>query len=143
MFRSLNASSKVLLQHLKLSCRNENANASNLLHSFRSSKWHLQTFIARAITTTPLPEFESHGFSSHDDLYRMSIDQPDHFWGTLARSRLSWIKDFGMVKDCDLRRGHIRWFLDGKINVSGEKYSMSEKIILNLYQTTIFSFVHI
>lgn len=72
------------------------------------------------LTTTPFPEFHSEGIKTHDDLYKLSIEDPDYFWGTLARSRLQWNEDFGLVKDCDLKKGHIRWFLDGKINASGK-----------------------
>ena len=71
------------------------------------------------VSTTPFPEFDSR-FKTHDELYQYSLDQPDSFWGTLARSRLDWFEDFGQVKDCDMKKGHIRWFLDGKINVSGD-----------------------
>ncbi|KAL4237994.1 Acetyl-coenzyme A synthetase 2-like [Mactra antiquata] len=70
------------------------------------------------ITTTEFPEFARDGLKSHEDLYRMSLEKPDYFWGTLARSRLSWFEDFGVVKDCDMSKGHIKWFLDGKINAS-------------------------
>ena len=73
-------------------------------------------------STTPFPEFDT--FTSHDELYKFSLDSPDFFWGTLARSRINWYRDFGSVKDCDLTRGHVRWFLDGQLNVSGNYHSV-------------------
>jgi len=72
-----------------------------------------------SFTTTPLPEFDSDGLKSHEELYKLSLDKPDYFWGTLARSRLQWLQDFTMVHDCDMNTGRIRWFQDGKINASG------------------------
>lgn len=75
--------------------------------------------VTSSITTTPFPEFDNDGLKSHNDLYRLSIEDPDYFWGTLARSRLQWYEDFGLVKDCNMAKGHIRWFLDGKINAAG------------------------
>ena len=72
------------------------------------------------ISTTPVPEFESGSIKTHDDLYKLSLEKPDLFWGKLARSRLNWFKDFSLVRDCDLSKGYIRWFLDGKINASGK-----------------------
>ncbi|XP_069394196.1 acetyl-coenzyme A synthetase 2-like, mitochondrial isoform X1 [Paralichthys olivaceus] len=54
---------------------------------------------------------------SHPDLYRLSITDPDQFWGAAA-DRLRWMEPFHRVQDCDLSRGRIRWFLGGKINVS-------------------------
>lgn len=46
--------------------------------------------------------------------------QTDVFWGTLARSRLRWIRDFERVSECDMTTGQFRWFINGQINVSGK-----------------------
>ncbi|OWF53758.1 Acetyl-coenzyme A synthetase 2-like, mitochondrial [Mizuhopecten yessoensis] len=73
----------------------------------------------RGITTTPFPEFQGDSrFKSHADLHNASLQNPDHFWGTLAKSRLQWFQTFNQVKDCDINKGHIRWFMDGKLNAS-------------------------
>ncbi|TDH01674.1 hypothetical protein EPR50_G00182660 [Perca flavescens] len=55
---------------------------------------------------------------SHRDLYRLSITDPDRFWGSAATDRLRWVEPFHRVRDCDLRTGKIGWFLGGKLNVS-------------------------
>ncbi len=60
--------------------------------------------------------FESPRYGS---MYRQSVADPGKFWGGLARSMLTWIKDFEQVMDCDMEAGKIRWFLGGKLNVSG------------------------
>ncbi|KAM4599467.1 acetyl-coenzyme A synthetase 2-like, mitochondrial [Fundulus diaphanus] len=52
------------------------------------------------------------------DLYRLSVTDPDRFWASAAADRLRWIEPFQRVQDCDLDRGRIRWFLGGKLNVS-------------------------
>jgi len=51
-------------------------------------------------------------------VHKLSIDRPDHFWGTLANSRLSWDVPFTQVSDCDLAAGKIEWFLGGMLNAS-------------------------
>lgn len=56
---------------------------------------------------------------SHRDLYRLSVTDPDRFWGSAAADRLRWMKPFNRVRDCELRSGKISWFLGGKLNVSG------------------------
>ncbi|XP_037554148.1 acetyl-coenzyme A synthetase 2-like, mitochondrial [Nematolebias whitei] len=56
----------------------------------------------------------------HQDLYRLSVTDPDRFWGSAAADRLHWVEPFQQVQDCDLSRGRINWFLGGKLNVSGE-----------------------
>ena len=96
---------------------------ANLLHCSKQRGLQSNRLLTTAInhaTTTPVPEFENESIQTHEDLYELSLNKPDIFWGTLARSRLDWFKEFGMVRDCDLGKGHIRWFLDGKINVSGK-----------------------
>lgn len=56
----------------------------------------------------------------HRDLYRLSVTEPDRFWGAAAADRLRWMEPFQRVRDCELSTGKIRWFLGGKLNVSGE-----------------------
>uniref|UniRef100_A0A3Q3GU41 Propionate--CoA ligase n=1 Tax=Labrus bergylta TaxID=56723 RepID=A0A3Q3GU41_9LABR len=55
---------------------------------------------------------------SHGDLYRLSVTDPDHFWGSAAADRLRWVEPFHRVRDCELSSGKISWFLGGKLNVS-------------------------
>ncbi|XP_067681216.1 acetyl-coenzyme A synthetase 2-like, mitochondrial [Haliotis asinina] len=78
-----------------------------------------QRGITTSTTTTPFPEFEGvPNIKTHDDLYRFSLENPDVFWGKLARSRLKWFHDFHKVKDCDMAEGKIQWFDGGKLNAS-------------------------
>eukprot|EP00092_Neocalanus_flemingeri_P027906 GFUD01030297.1.p1 GENE.GFUD01030297.1~~GFUD01030297.1.p1 ORF type:complete len:671 (+),score=211.01 GFUD01030297.1:164-2176(+) len=72
------------------------------------------------ISTTEMPEVQAMcpQIGSHEELYKFSIEQPDKFWSTLARSRLSWEEDFHTGMDCDFRQGKFGWFLGGKLNVS-------------------------
>ena len=74
-----------------------------------------------SILSSPIPEFDGRpGINSYQDMYKFSLEHPETFWGTLARSRLEWIKDFDTVQDCNFEEGKISWFLDGKINVAGK-----------------------
>lgn len=80
------------------------------------------------ITTTSFPEFEGlTEIRSHQDLHSLSLNSPELFWGKLARSRLHWFKDFDKVKDCDLKEGKIKWFVNGSLNVSGRQYIVMDK----------------
>ena len=50
--------------------------------------------------------------------YKESISNPDRFWAKKAES-LTWIKNFTKVKECEFSNDvKIKWFLDGKLNVS-------------------------
>ncbi|TKS65126.1 Acetyl-coenzyme A synthetase 2-like, mitochondrial [Collichthys lucidus] len=55
---------------------------------------------------------------SHRDLYRLSVTDPDRFWGSAAADRLRWVEPFHRVRDCELSSGKISWFVGGKLNVS-------------------------
>ena len=67
---------------------------------------------------------------NHAALYEESLKNPEQFWGDLARRRLRWIKEFDQVMDCDITKGHFKWFLGGVLNVSGEEISRCEFCIL-------------
>ncbi|XP_072265535.1 acetyl-coenzyme A synthetase 2-like, mitochondrial [Pyxicephalus adspersus] len=56
--------------------------------------------------------------NSYQDLLQFSLEDPETFWGVLARERLTWVKPHQIVKDCDFSQGRVRWFLGGQLNVS-------------------------
>lgn len=60
------------------------------------------------------------GVSDRASLHEYSVSNSESFWGAVARQRLSWIRPFHSVQNCDLSRGEIKWFEGGKLNVSGE-----------------------
>ncbi|KAK5903584.1 hypothetical protein CgunFtcFv8_007353 [Champsocephalus gunnari] len=64
---------------------------------------------------------EAVGFEGVKDcssLQEFSVSNSASFWAAAARHRLSWIKPFHMVQDCDLSLGRIKWFEGGQLNVS-------------------------
>ncbi|MDT8398289.1 MAG: acetate--CoA ligase [Pseudomonadales bacterium] len=70
----------------------------------------------------PVPETLKH--STHLDkasylaMYQESIASPDTFWARQATDFLSWLSPFDEVRQCHMARGEVRWFLNGKLNVS-------------------------
>ncbi|XP_053738074.1 acetyl-coenzyme A synthetase 2-like, mitochondrial isoform X1 [Synchiropus splendidus] len=64
---------------------------------------------------------EAAGFQGVRDraaLHDFSVSNTDAFWAAVARQRLSWIRPFDKVQDCDLNRGKVKWFDGGQLNVS-------------------------
>ncbi|KAG7462585.1 hypothetical protein MATL_G00186330 [Megalops atlanticus] len=55
---------------------------------------------------------------SYRELYELSVEDPDTFWGSVANERLLWSRPFDQVKNCDITQGRINWFLGGQLNVS-------------------------
>ena len=53
-----------------------------------------------------------------EELYKESINNPDHFWDQQARNYLSWDKEWDVVKETDLAKGDINWFKGAKLNAS-------------------------
>ena len=74
----------------------------------------------------------------HSALYRESLEEPERFWGDLARSRLRWMEDFTQTMDCDMSGDRLKWFLGGKINVSGEE-SGGEHVVMAMVLLCVFS----
>ncbi|XP_041921163.1 acetyl-coenzyme A synthetase 2-like, mitochondrial isoform X1 [Alosa sapidissima] len=55
---------------------------------------------------------------TYTELYELSVENSERFWGSIAKERLTWIRPFDQVKDCDISKGRINWFLGGQLNVS-------------------------
>ena len=53
----------------------------------------------------------------YEKIYHDSVSNPDEFWGNIA-DRLNWYKKWDSVSDVDYKKADIKWFLDGKLNVS-------------------------
>ena len=52
----------------------------------------------------------------YSELYKLSIDNPNEFWGEQALSRLSWIKPFDDVLFTNMEKAEFEWFSNGKLN---------------------------
>ena len=74
---------------------------------------------SRSFSSPLYPLQPKHVDPNHDALYEESLNNPERFWGDLAKHRLRWSKEFDTVMDCDMHKGKISWFLGGKLNVSG------------------------
>lgn len=67
------------------------------------------------------PTFAKHAWidqKKYQAMYEESINQPDLFWGNLAKEHLTWARPFTKVKNTSFQDDiSIRWFEDGKLNV--------------------------
>lgn len=70
------------------------------------------------------PVFESVKKNTHlskeqyEEMYALSLADPDHFWAEQANTHLDWYKPFDLVSEYDFHSGDIKWFEGGKLNVS-------------------------
>ena len=53
----------------------------------------------------------------YNELYNESIQDPVGFWSRIAK-RISWYKPWNKVRDFDFEKAKIKWFENGKLNVS-------------------------
>jgi acetyl-CoA synthetase len=56
--------------------------------------------------------------SSYQEMYERSIRDPEGFWAEQAERFVSWFEPWKRVQDCHFTTAHIRWFEEGKLNVS-------------------------
>ncbi len=54
----------------------------------------------------------------YEVMYKHSVEDPEGFWAEQAERFVSWSRPWGKVLDWDYRKGHIRWFEGGTLNVS-------------------------
>ncbi|XP_032087243.1 acetyl-coenzyme A synthetase 2-like, mitochondrial isoform X1 [Thamnophis elegans] len=81
--------------------------------SYQSRAWSRGPLTAYMPEATAFP-----GPRNHQELYQLSVEQADIFWGALARSRLMWSNPFHSVSDCNFQQGKVSWFLGGQLNVA-------------------------
>ena len=58
------------------------------------------------------------GLEHYQQMYKESIEQPDKFWGKMARDLLTWERDFQTVHSGTLAGGDNAWFVEGRLNAS-------------------------
>ena len=54
----------------------------------------------------------------YERMYQRSVEDPQGFWGDMAREFLDWEQEWDTVCEYDFRRGEASWFAGGKLNVS-------------------------
>lgn len=55
---------------------------------------------------------------SYKALYERSINDADAFWAEQAQKFLTWQAPWSKVSESNLHKGEVKWFVDGKLNVS-------------------------
>ena len=75
-------------------------------------------------TIEPSPEFSYKALvksrQDYDELYRRSIDEPEAFWGQMARETLDWYRPWDAVEEYDFEstRPFVRYFRGAELNAS-------------------------
>ncbi|EUD68591.1 acetyl-CoA synthetase [Plasmodium inui San Antonio 1] len=54
--------------------------------------------------------------SIYKEMYEESINNPELFWGNIAKNSVRWFKMFTKVYMGNFKKGNISWFVNGKIN---------------------------
>mmetsp|Transcript_25670 Transcript_25670/g.61840 ORF Transcript_25670/g.61840 Transcript_25670/m.61840 type:complete len:693 (-) Transcript_25670:373-2451(-) len=49
-------------------------------------------------------------------MYKMSLEEPEKFWGDMGRQQVTWFQPFTRVQSGGLETGNVAWYLDGKLN---------------------------
>ncbi|GAA5811026.1 hypothetical protein MFLAVUS_004455 [Mucor flavus] len=72
----------------------------------------------RLLSGKGLPKPHVSSFAQYKEMWEESVNQPDKFFGNLARELLTWSKPFETVQSGSLAEGDVAWFLEGELNVS-------------------------
>ncbi|KAI9322515.1 acetyl-coenzyme A synthetase [Dichotomocladium elegans] len=67
-------------------------------------------------TQCPTPQVDS--LEKYRAMWTESVEQPEKFFGNLARELLSWSRPFETVKHGSFATGDVAWFLEGELNAS-------------------------
>ncbi len=71
---------------------------------------------------TPPAEGQDKAFiksmAEYEAQYKRSMDDPEGYWGDRAAELLSWEQKWDKVLEADLHKPDIKWFVNGKLNIS-------------------------
>jgi acetyl-CoA synthetase len=56
--------------------------------------------------------------AQYEAMHKRSLEDPDGFWGDLARQNLLWFRDFDETVVGSVAKGDVAWFLNGQLNAS-------------------------
>ncbi|KAJ3012914.1 acetyl-CoA synthetase [Thoreauomyces humboldtii] len=80
-----------------------------------STEMHVQLIPPKErLPGQPLPHVRD--MDHYNQMYKESIEKPDHFFSKLATDLLSWHKPFSQASYGNFTDGNVTWFLDGQIN---------------------------
>ncbi|CAO3614625.1 unnamed protein product [Cunninghamella blakesleeana] len=68
----------------------------------------------RLLKGKPTPYISS--FEQYKELWDQSVNDPNTFFGNLARETITWSKPFNTVLNGSFAEGDIGWFLEGELN---------------------------
>lgn len=57
-------------------------------------------------------------WQKYQEIYSYSIQENKAFWAQVAQEKIKWRAPWREVSESCFEKGHIRWFLDGQLNVS-------------------------
>ncbi|KAI8143342.1 acetyl-coenzyme A synthetase [Fennellomyces sp. T-0311] len=73
---------------------------------------------ARLLDPKQCPKPHVSSLEQYKAMWTESVEQPEKFFGNLARELLSWSKPFQTVKHGGFETGDVAWFLEGELNAS-------------------------
>ncbi|KAF7731538.1 acetyl-CoA synthetase [Apophysomyces ossiformis] len=73
---------------------------------------------ARLLDAKQCPTPHINSLDKYKAMWKESVEQPDKFFGNLARELLTWSKPFTTVRHGSFEEGDVAWFLEGELNAS-------------------------
>ncbi|ORE05635.1 acyl-activating enzyme [Rhizopus microsporus var. microsporus] len=73
---------------------------------------------SRLLNDKQLPKPFISSFEEYQKMWEESVNNPNAFFGNLARELLHWSKPFETVQSGSLKEGDVAWFLEGELNAS-------------------------
>ena len=78
--------------------------------------------LAEKRTFSPPEEFtkKAHikSIEEYENLYEMSVSDPESFWSEMAEKYITWFKKWDKVLEWNFKKPEIKWFAGGKLNAS-------------------------
>ncbi|MBI3815163.1 MAG: acetate--CoA ligase [Nitrospinae bacterium] len=86
------------------------------------SKESIDVLLAEKRVFPPSKEFSERAhiksIGEYERLYKRSIEDPEGFWSEMAEKHITWFKKWDRVLEWNFERPEVKWFINGKLNVS-------------------------
>ncbi len=86
------------------------------------SKESIDVLLTEKRTFPPSEEFRKSAhiksMEEYERLYKWSVEDPEGFWSEMAEKHLTWFKKWDKVLEWDFKKPEVKWFINGKLNVS-------------------------
>ncbi len=65
-----------------------------------------------------MAHYHINNLEDYKNSYEESLKNPEKFWEEIAQNHFKWTQPWSEVLEYDFTKAHVKWFIDGKLNIT-------------------------